>query len=941
MNRLSLLAVSLFAYTSLFAWNTRPGWPAVPSQNNSRIQCALARGDADRPSAVFPLCEPGKPVACWWDDDALHVGSRVFRFKTLGVEPKDGASFSVDMVADNGKTMRLDIVLDEDAAAYRVPDFGILGNRTIDLPVSISAKRAGSVRVFSNAVGARSPRFIRDKIIKVKAGETVEARINGPAPDSGNHIFNVFDADGTVLFMAFYPFHDPAVKFAYRTVFSDPEKMTLVMRVDQWVSPDERFDLAIRMQDLFTGDDAGFSAVKRLECKTGMFDIPFDVTALRPGTFKMLYSVKDADSGKVIHSDYAYYAKPDGKCIWDGTDYGADDTVPPPWTAPKFGDGGFSVWNRRVEFGGKGLVRSVTSGGEELLASPVAVDFDGCTLDFKVVSVSRKAASADYLLKAQGVDVTAVAHVEFDGYMWFDVTCAPPKNTLTVRVPVRRDRVVGFDDCSDPMKKLALPRGVSANVAYSPVERPWWWMGAAVGLMGGIESVRGWNCRNLAEGVRFRADANVAELSMQVVDVPCGDSGRRTFGFYLQPTPVKPKNKAFALQPRSELVTWTGTMARFFDVKLPEFVDMEKLKRYQDIQKKGKRVFFYNGSRVNSPVQPWWGWLGQDWNDYGDPAFFAEEVMFKSRADRDHGVWVTGCLNSKSFFDHKLWTTCWFLNNPDFGVMDLYFDLAAPSKGCNNRVHGCTWKDAFGRVQHDGTLRRCREFHKRVYRELKRKNPDGAMLGHLQYQRTPADVFFDRLWMGETYDRFIRGTMSYYDVLNPEMMQIQYASRSSEVVIDMLPQIDRAMSMYAPERLASYDPHSPENDRVNRHATVYFKIHDLEVTPQGRGADQWERPDIVLRKFGPSRTHSAYYNSGCPVSVSSPNPRFLYALFSGNGRRLLMLLNDTDAEVSETVSVKGLASSGKDIFNGRTFDFSSGRCDVRLPPRESLCILFE
>lgn len=155
MNRLRLLVVSFFACTPLFAWTTRPGWPAVPSQNNARIQCALARGDADHPSAVFPLCEPGRPVACWWDDDALHVGSRTFGFNALGVAPKDGASFSVDVVADSGKKMRLDVVLDEDAAAYRVPDFGILGNRTIDLPVTISAKRDGSVRVFSP-----NPRFL-------------------------------------------------------------------------------------------------------------------------------------------------------------------------------------------------------------------------------------------------------------------------------------------------------------------------------------------------------------------------------------------------------------------------------------------------------------------------------------------------------------------------------------------------------------------------------------------------------------------------------------------------------------------------------------------------------------------------------------------------------------------------------------------------------------
>ena len=55
---------------------------------------------------------------------------------------------------------------------------------------------------------------------------------------------------------------------------------------------------------------------------------------------------------------------------------------------------------------------------------------------------------------------------------------------------------------------------------------------------------------------------------------------------------------------------------------------------------------------------------------------------------------------------------------------------------------------------------------------------------------------------------------------------------------------------------------------------------------------------------------------------------------------LLIMLNDTDAEVSETVSVKGLSSAGKDIFSGAAYDFSSGSCRVVLPPRESAFVLF-
>lgn len=937
-----LLAMALAgAASALFGWTTRPGWPGLPSQDARSICCALARGSASAPSAAFPLCEPGKPVPCWWDDEALHVGERVFEFAKLGIDPRSGAAFTVDVVADNGCSIKLKVALDENAAAYSVPDFGILGNQSIDLPVRITPKRKGAVRVFSNAVGARSPRFIRDKVFKVDADEAAEVRIAGRAPDSGNHIFDLYDADGTVLFMAFYPFHDPSVRFAFRTVISDVDKQILFMRVDQWLSEDDEFDISVRMKDYFSGADAGFSATKRLSPTTGMMDVPFDVSGLKPGTYRLFYDVKNAKNGEVVCSDYAYYAKPDGRCAWDDTVYGSEDSVPPPWTAPVFDADRFSVWNRRVAFGGAGLVNSIRSSGEELLASPIEVRWNDRPLAFRAVSCDRHVSYADYLLAAQGVPLEAAVRVEFDGLMVFRLRYEPPVERLSVIVPVRRDKVVGFDDCSDPTKKLVLPNGETAHVEYNPEQKPWWWIGSTIGLMGGIQNVRGWYCRNLDRGFSLDVGGRMASVAMHFVDEKCTAPGARTVEFYLQPTPVKPKNCALASLSRDELVTWTGYLSEFYEAKLPGLVLEERVADFRKKAENGKRVFFYNSTKGTSPVQPWWGWLGQDWEEYGDPAFFSEEVMFKNRNDRDRNVWVCGCLNSKSFRDYKIWSICWFLNNPKYGVKDLYFDLAGPSRGCKNRLHDCTWTDEFGRRHHDGALLSCREVHKRVYREMKKKNADSAMLGHLQYQRTPSDVFFDRLWMGETYDRFIRGTMSYYDVLNPEMMQIQYASRASEVVIDMIPQINRAMRMFAPDKVKAYDPHAPEHDRINRHATAYFKIHDLEVTPQDLGADQWGKPDAVLKAFGAKRQHRAYYHADCPVSVSDPNPRFIYACFSGNGQRLLVLLNDTDEEMTEVVSVKGVSSQGTDIFNGKDYDFSSGYCTIVLPPRESLFVLWK
>ena len=129
-----VLSVAFCATYTLFAWS------GIPLQDNDRIEMALARGSAEEPSAVFPLTIPGEPVGCWWDETAFHVGGRAFAFADLGVKPADGATFKVQVPRNGGKPLALEVVLKEKAAAYKVEDFGILGNREVEKTILMTAK---------------------------------------------------------------------------------------------------------------------------------------------------------------------------------------------------------------------------------------------------------------------------------------------------------------------------------------------------------------------------------------------------------------------------------------------------------------------------------------------------------------------------------------------------------------------------------------------------------------------------------------------------------------------------------------------------------------------------------------------------------------------------------------------------------------------------------
>jgi hypothetical protein len=269
---------------------------------------------------------------------------------------------------------------------------------------------------------------------------------------------------------------------------------------------------------------------------------------------------------------------------------------------------------------------------------------------------------------------------------------------------------------------------------------------------------------------------------------------------------------------------------------------------------------------------------------------------------------------------------------------------------CANRTHGCVWTDDFGHVNRDHDMKTIREFHKRLLRLLKRKNPKGVLYGHSGPSRTPSDTFFERMVMGENYANAVKKKLSYYDVLTPEEVRIKYASRSNETVIDMLPQIVRALQMHNKKALATYDTTSPENDRAIRHCSAYYKIFDLNIWGNAANrfdGNQWIKADEAVSSLGPDRRYRAYYHPDAPLKALEKDERFLWAVFTGRGSGLIIVLNDTDAEVERTLEGDLMefgfpnCNEGADIFCGEKFAVENGKLTLKLPPRESRFIRFE
>lgn len=904
------------------------------------LSLILPPGTADDPSAICPLSLNADPVAIWYDSEAVHVGDETFAWDALGVKPKDGVECALPLKTSPGAHGSVRLRLSSAAPKFRLGDFGVVGDRMVSNRVEIiPAKDAVfSTRLF--ATGPRPDYLMQRKSQAIAAGSHGVISVGGKAPQSGKLNFRFWTRDGEFHYYLADTFHAPEKPFDFATLWAVPPDV-LRVKFSGWTKePGHR--LRLTMNDLKTDTVRAWAAERPIGPADGERTLDFDVSGLQGGFYRVHVDFLDA-AGNVVHSDVSNLMRPSGPMPWEGTALGDEDTVPPPWTKPVFApDGTVSVWGREIKLGGRGVVEQIVNQGTPMLAAPATMLWNGTPLTFDVARTACRNASATYRLVAREAPVTVDAFCEFDGHIRLETAYRAPVESLEWRIPVNRTCVIGFDDCSaEGNPDVLIPKSGDWSRAFNPELKPFWWMPGRVGLMGGFYNLHGTRVRELDKAVSVRAEGDVVTVTSAFVDTPLSGGESRTVRHYLEPTPVKPKNRALAALDMDQLVWWTGYLCDYYETKYPGFDDPLRFKPWRDRIRQGKRVYLYNGSCGASPEDPIWHWFQADWTTT-EPGAFCHEAPLATPSLRQHNNWTYGCLATKGFFEAKLWGVDWYFNVPAPEAKDLYFDLANPHQ-CFNASHPCVWKDDFGAAHRDWSTEPTRELHKRAYRLVKAKNSDGLLHGHPGCRRTPGDVFFDSISTGERMMFRVQRNYNYYDVFTPEMMQSYFVPRAAEMVVHTPPQLRRARECLAPELLAGYDPHESETDRAIRHCAAYEKIHDLCIPrgPAHEEGPQFFKVDSPIRHLGPNVEYHAYFHEGPhPVTLSSPGPRQLWAWFAAGKKGVLVLLNDTDAAVVQNVSVKGLSSVGIELLDGDRYDFTSGVCAIDLGPRGAKFISF-
>ncbi|MCX7969022.1 MAG: DUF6067 family protein [Armatimonadetes bacterium] len=455
--------------------------------------------------------------------------------------------------------------------------------------------------------------------------------------------------------------------------------------------------------------------------------------------------------------------------------------VPEPWMPVKVqvskNEANISVWGRNYRFRNSPLPSSITTLGNEILASPIRLvgQTDAGNLTWtqsgaELWEQNDEQATLLGWLQSDAVIANFVIHTEFDGLMRIDLRLIPlpqPKTKLQklwLEIPIRKERATLFHYWTGRWGSAENSGAVPENGFALPF-KPILWLGwEEGGLTWFAESDKGWQVAEANRAIEVVPEGDAVIMRIHLLDAP-PQQLPLSFTFGIQATPVKPMPKDFhewrichgafygmekqpvaagAKETVLDKASRLGVKTLVFHEEWTPIQNYWRTNREAELRqlidachKRGIKLLLYFGYELST--------LAPEWNE------LAEKVLIKPLAggyfrqppQRDFIV----CLNSE--WGEKL------LNGivsaiERYGFDGVYLDGTIEPFACANELHGCGYRAEDGSLRATYPIFAVRNFMRRLYEAL---HPKGKLINAHQstYCGTPTLSFVHSYWDGEQF----------------------------------------------------------------------------------------------------------------------------------------------------------------------------------------------
>ncbi len=498
-----------------------------------------------------------------------------------------------------------------------------------------------------------------------------------------------------------------------------------------------------------------------------------DISGLPTGNYTLVGELMDA-GGNV-------YQKTEGRefTVYDKTPPWHDfvkkniktDHVPAPWTPLAIrnvnGKIHVSCWNREYIFGKESLfAEQITTAGIPLLKSPVMLSLkkDGA-LGILSKSIQKVKSSSDRRVVIEssceisdGGSITVSAEIDYDGFIWYEMALNVKKGSSIEQLYVQLDIPKEHSTLMNSGFRDLENTGATPDYwgkTLEGISGPFWIGMEKGGLSFGIESTEYWSNKNVSAQAEVFRKATETNVRLNIVDTPLAISKAPVYGFYIHPTPVRPRpegyrklraqnwfayNRTAAQKETYYPANFSWWMTTFYRQGTPYWAvdakEIEEVSRSrQDDYKKNKSIYHYDALDKSKTRSAWYAayssigrnspeviWNGDDW-------FAGEQERLYGNTLYGYEMDMIEVCKTADYCDFYLWKFAQAHNGKP-AVDGIYFDLwGAPA--CTREDHGHGYLAANGVRRPVYPLREHRRWMELVYIYCKEMANDAPIVCHV------------------------------------------------------------------------------------------------------------------------------------------------------------------------------------------------------------------
>lgn len=668
--------------------------------------------------------------------------------------------------------------------------------------------------------------------------------------------------------------------------------------------------------------------------------IEIDTSPLTPADWDVVVRVTDAEGNALLEKTKKLWIRDK---FWKREPKGIPTEVPEPWTPVEVGGLTVKTWNRIYRLG-RGMIQSMTTAGEQVLARPAGLyaASGGAAMrhakDWTLVEETPLQAVFESELALGEARIPQRLTIEFDGFMRLDATvpAGAAVDALRFEMPIR-EQFAEYRRTSS-QREMYYDSGEFAPGQWPAAECYDFWMGTEdFGVNVILEGARGWPTEGDETQLELTRADGEALWAAQIVRAPVTLDRSLALNFGITATPVRPMAEGWredwrlapevGIDPHPQMaeefganyavIWWSDHPATPRWFAFPEPKDPAAFRALvDDYHARGIKVLIYQNLTTVSPNVPEAMAYSGEWFEQPTPVALmgADE---EPRPERWLRVWEKHPDWADFIIGHEAKAI------DDYGVDGWYFDCAVPYG-----MHGLH------------PVFEYRELCKRAYVALKGRQPEGKIITHMSGHYTAAFLSFsDAMLQGEQYRWPLpewRVGGDYTKVLSLDYARTELTGKNLGLVPVFLPEFPGGEGSGA------------RNERNSRHLLAVTRLHDMNVWPIWTAREPFGEMWRALDRFGTGAPDVQFIGYWEAQLDETPTQDVLVSAYTREGRALLVVSNFLGHE-DRTVSVKpnlgllGLEGevAAEDLLTGDRIRMEAGAMRLEVAEGQARYVVIE